>query len=106
MSKINIYSLMQKLDDGTYRTVNLMLKYSETEAENEFVNLVLSLRREKSDLPVNDLFLVYDGSLDLATSTLIPSQATFSSRIVLLALDVLSDNLKGDEVNDDVSECL
>ncbi len=106
MSTIKVYSLMQKFDSETFRTINVMLKYSETEAENDFVNLVLSLRREKSDCPVDDLFLVYAGYLELATSTLIPSQSSFASRIVLAASDVLSDDPEGDDIKNDVPECV
>ncbi len=106
MSTIKIYSLMQKFDDETYRTINVMLKYSETEAQNEFENLILSLRREKSDLPVNDLFLVYAGTLELATSTLIPSSVSFEERVICGALELYTDDPEGDEIQNDVPECL
>ena len=106
MKRIKIYSLMQKFDDETYRTINVMLKYSETEAQNEFENLILSLRREKSDLPVNDLFLVYAGTLVLDTSTLIPSSASFEDRVICAAQEFYFDDPEGDEFADDVSKCV
>lgn len=106
LSMIGVFALMQKLGSENNRVVNVMLKYSETEAQNEFENLVLSLRRENSEIPVDDLFLVFCGSLDLSKAELIPSSVCFDNRVVCSALEFYSDELEGDEDKNDVSECV
>lgn len=104
MSSIQIYSLMHQVDIGVCRTVNLLLKYSEKEARNDFENLVLSNRRENSVIPVDDLFLVYVGSMDLSTSTITPSPLSFEDRFICSGAEFYSDDLEGDEGSLEVSD--
>lgn len=106
MSSIQIYSLMHKVESDIYRTVNLILKYSEKEALNDFENFVLSNRRENSEIPVDDLFLLHVGSMDLSTSTITPSPLSFDDRFICSGAEFHSDDLEGDEASLDVPDSL